>query len=68
LEILEGEVVKVIQVADGKQALVDLLGDLLMAAGANLKLAKIRMTYREIATQIAQTMAIWAVNITCQVG
>ena len=46
LKILEGEVLQIIQVADRKQALVDLLGDLTMAAGANLQPAKIRMTDR----------------------
>jgi hypothetical protein len=68
LKILEGKVVKIIKVADGKQALVDLLGNLTLAAGTNLKLAKIRMTYGQVATQITQTMAIWTINITCQVG
>jgi len=35
---------QVIKVADGKQALVDLLRNLSLAAGTDLQLAKIRMT------------------------
>jgi hypothetical protein len=45
LKILKGEMLQVIKVADGKQALVDLLSNLSLAAGTDLQLTKIRMTY-----------------------
>jgi hypothetical protein len=36
---------KIAKVADGEQALVDLLGNLPASAGADLQAAEIRMTY-----------------------
>ena len=59
---------QVIKVADGKQALVDLLGNLAAAAGADLQLAKIRMTQGQVAAQGTQPMAEWAIWGGSQAG
>ncbi len=59
---------EIVQVADGIQLLMDLLGDLAGAAGANLETAKVGVTDRKVAAQVAQPVAIGAIDITGQVS
>jgi len=64
LEILKGKVLQVVQVTDSKQFLMDLLGHLPLAAGADLQPTEIRMAYGQVTAHITQSMANWAIDIT----
>ena len=68
LEVFEGQVAQLFQVAEGEQAPVHLLADLALTAGADLQLAEIGMTEGQIDAQVAQAAAVWAVRITGQAG
>jgi len=63
LKSLEGEAAQLIQVAERIKALTDGLGNLDVAAGAYIELAKIRGTRLSDATDVADPMAVGAVGI-----
>jgi len=61
-------VVELIEVAQREQALVHLLAEARLAAGANLQLAKVRVAYRQVGPQVTKPSAEWAVRVTSQAG
>ena len=68
LEVVEGQMAQLVQVAERIQTVVDLLANLSLAAGTGLDLAEIRVSDLYFSANIAQTAAVRAVGIAQQVG
>ena len=66
LEILESHVVELIEVAQREQALVHLLADTPLAAGANLQPAEVRVVDGQVEAQVTQPATKGAVRVAGQ--
>jgi len=67
-EIFERQMAQLVQVAEGEQALADLLVDLRAAAAANVRFAEVWIIYRQVEAIKTDPVTARAVRVAGQVA